>query len=138
MPFIISSICVSRLQGNITRLLFHDRNLFKAIYGSHKFPGRITEPNNGAWWTNLEEDALRVPFGLGVLYSAPAALAAGKAIAAEYFEGVVIQSRQIAIQGGQAMVMENVTFMADRMVPWAGAAIGPVGDKEVTVQSVLK
>ena len=79
----------------------------------------------GEWFSNIEEDLFRVPFGMGVIYNSPSSLAssnskfdAGKGVA-EYIEGCVLLNRTMSLQSGQAMVMEQVTFMADRVVGWS-------------------
>lgn len=73
------------------------------------------------WYNNLEEDIFRIPIGLGVIYSSPANRidsGEGTIIGAEYIESCVLTNKQSAIQAGQAMVMENVSFIADRVLPW--------------------
>ena len=132
------------VQGQISRLMFLGKNILHAIYGREdesEFRGwnnmKYDESNpNGSgstsstttgWWANLEEDLFRIPFGLGIIYKTPRLLADPKAdkdkmiaVGAEYLEGCTIQSRQIGLQSGQAMIMENVSFMADRVIPFSG------------------
>lgn len=117
------------VQGSIGRLLFLGRNLLNAIYANAEFGTGITDRNSkynssaisgdGIWNENLEEDIFRVPFGMGIVYNAPATLADDSVVAgAQYLEVCTLLNRNTAIQSGQAMIMEQVSFMADRLIPW--------------------
>lgn len=117
------------VQGSIGRLLFLGRNLLNAFYANADFGSGITDRNSkyngsaisgdGIWNENLEEDIFRVPFGMGIVYNAPATLADGSVVAgAQYLEVCTLINRNTAIQSGQAMIMEQVSFMADRLIPW--------------------
>lgn len=112
--------------GSIGRMMILGSNMLRALYSmtsaSDVLELDTTAVNNGeedsAWYTNLEEDLFRIPFGMGIVYAAPATMDVGTIYSAEYFEVCVIQNRQASIQSGQAMIMENVSFMADRIVPF--------------------
>ena len=126
------------VQGSIQRLVFIGRNLFRALYGgidittglgvteakthNAKAVGNDSHGQDAAWLHNLEEDIFRVPFGLGLIYSCPGSVAPTggniRHIGGEYLECCVLQSRTTSIQSGQAMIMEQVQFMADRVVPF--------------------
>lgn len=116
------------VQGSIARMMFMGRNLANAMYGRAEFGSDITDRNskyaNGgfadaAWFSNLEEDIFRVPFGLGIIYNSPATLAGNNVVAgAEYIEVCTLVNRNTSIASGQAMIMEQVSFMADRVLPW--------------------
>lgn len=123
------------VQLSISRMMLIGNNLLKSLYANADFGQGITNTNSkydiktgnqeGTWWTNVEEDVFRVPFGLGVIWDAPASLAhaanSGTTVhaGAEYFEVCTLVNRSTAIQSGQAVMMENVTLMADRVVPWS-------------------
>jgi hypothetical protein len=71
----------------------------------------------------LEEDLFRIPFGMGVIYSSPGEkINSGKGgdsnIGAEYIESCVLQSKGNSITPGQTLIMENVSFIADRVLVW--------------------
>lgn len=124
------------IQGSIARMLFVGDNLMRALHKMQSVPDTIAKQANntfnsgsmfnestgrGEWFANVEEDLFRIPFGLGIIYNGPSTLAAGskgKGVA-EYIEGCVLTSRNVAIQSGQAMIMEQVSFMADRVVGWS-------------------
>lgn len=123
------------IQGNISRMMVLGANMLRALYALNNPPGAITGGsnsrfavgNNGmdsTWFVNLEDDIYRFPFGMGIIFNAPATMAGntdggGKnAAGAEYIEFCTVVNRQVASQSGQAMIMEQVTFMGDRVVPW--------------------
>lgn len=128
------------VQGSIGRLVIAGRNTFRSLYQgiNTKTPLGLDARNaklasNGwdsagteksSWFHNLEEDLFRVPFGIGFVFSCPGALA-NKGVASndsfiggEYLECCVLQSRTVSIQTGQTLIMEQVQFMADRLIPW--------------------
>jgi hypothetical protein len=118
--------------GSISRLMILGSNAIKSIYktiAKNAATDKTLETNpfvkvsgsdstSAQWFTNIEEDLFRIPFGLAVVYASPATLDQGKIYAAEYFEVCVLTSRQVTMQTGQATIMENVSFMADRVVPF--------------------
>lgn len=139
----------SPVQGNIARMMVLGSNVYRALYAMTGMLETIDNRNshfavgaNGeksSWYTNLEEDLFRIPFGLGIIYNSPASMAeeSKKSAGAEYIEVCHLVNRQVGFQAGQALVMENVSFMGDRVVPWdayagpeftAGTAENVVGD----------
>lgn len=131
------------VQGNIQRMMVLGNNLIRALYSVTDPASNVAEhpntkfsknqdssPMDNQWFTNLEEDLYRYPFGLGIIYNSPGSRSnEGKESAgAEFLEICHIVSRQVQLQSGQTMVMENVQFMADRVVPWP--AYGEMNDFE--------
>jgi len=115
------------LNISIERVLFDGKNLAAAIYGQADIDSverKNPKYNTGSWYANLEEDLYRIPFGLGIVYKNPRKLAtnasSSEVVAAEYFESCVISSHASGIQAGQTMIMEQVTMLADRRVPFTG------------------
>ena len=117
------------VNGTIGKLMAFGPNLLRALYSqidtesvkhesNNKFSG-ADDTNSAIWFTNVEEDIYRIPFGMGVIYKAPGmeAKSTAEGLGAEYFESMVIVSRSVNVQSGQTMIMENVSFMADRIVP---------------------
>lgn len=123
------------VQGTINRLLFVGDNLLRALHRYQSVPASISANANstyydgamyndsndrGEWFSNVEEDIFRIPFGLGIIYNAPSTMSGGnkgKGVA-EYLEGCTLGNRSVQLQSGQAMVMEQVSFLADRVVGW--------------------
>jgi hypothetical protein len=117
------------VNGTISKLVAFGPNLMRALYSqidaeavkhetNNKFSG-ADDTKSAIWYTNIEEDIYRIPFGMGVIYKAPGMEATNTAegLGAEYFESMVIVNRSVSVQTGQTMIMENVSFMADRIVP---------------------
>lgn len=127
------------VQISMSRIMVVGRNLLNSFYANATFGSDITDRNSkydiqansedGTWWTNLEEDVFRVPFGLGIIWDSAATLAGqSNHAAAEYIEVCTLVNRSQAIQSGQAVLMENVTMMADRIVPWSDYGSAPLSD----------
>lgn len=115
----------SPVQGSIGRMLFLGENLYRALHAYAEIPSLLAKDNtyaiggdDAAWFTNAEEDLFRIPFGMGIIYNSPASLAGKKHAAAEYFECCTLVNKNVSIQSGQSMIMEQVSFMADRVVAW--------------------
>jgi len=114
------------VQGSIGRALFLGQNLYKALYALTDGTDLLADAQvsgtkgdaSSNWYANLEEDLFRVPLGLGIIYRSAGSNAASKNIGADYLEVVSLQSRNVSLQSGQAMIMEQVQFMADRIIPW--------------------
>lgn len=117
------------VSGTFNSMLIYGNNMLRALYaltesgavGSHKnskFAHGDTE--TASWYTNLEEDIFRFPIGIGIIYGAPITAQAGgtNAVGAEYIEVCQIQARSVGITPGQPTVIENVQFIADRVIPW--------------------
>lgn len=73
---------------------------------------------DAGWWSNLSDDLFRVPIGLGVVYNSPGGLNNNSNIGADYIENCQITARSINIQGGGGIIMENISIVADRVIPW--------------------
>lgn len=122
------------VQISIGRMLILGMNTLRAMYANADFGGGISDNNSSfsqnsdsldaAWYTNAEEDIFRVPIGLGIIYNAPASLSYNMETipGAEYFEVCTLVNKNVTLQSGQAMVMEQVTLMADRVIPWCDVA----------------
>lgn len=108
---------------NTLRSLYADARFGKDIYNRNSKYGNIADVDDASWFSNLEEDIFRVPIGLGIIYNAPASLGGymKKCAGAEYFEVCTIVSKQVAMTAHDAMIMENVTMLADRCIPWTSS-----------------
>lgn len=73
---------------------------------------------DAGWWGSLGDDLFRVPIGLGVVYNSPGGLNNNSNIGADYLENCQIMARSISIQAGSGVIMENVSIIADRALPW--------------------
>lgn len=124
------------VQGSIGRVMVLGSNIYRALYALTGLSTPIAQRNSkfsvgdtgdkSSWYTNLEEDLFRIPFGLGIIYNSPASIAADKSstyAGAEYIEMIQLQNRSVGFQAGGAMIMEQVSFMADRVIPWSGNSV---------------
>lgn len=136
----VFGISTAPVQVNMSRIMVVGRNLLNSFYANATFGDDIEDRNSkydikakseeGTWWTNLEEDVYRVPFGLGIIWDSAATLAGESDHhgAAEYIEVCTLVNRSQAIQSGQAVLMENVSMMADRIVPWTDYGSAPLAN----------
>lgn len=116
------------VQGSIGRMIAYGPNLYRALYSltdlatikkNAKFAGVETGAEGKNWFSNLESDLFRIPFGIGIIYQSPTGMEqGGKAIGADYLEVCTLVNRSVGLQSGQTMIMEQVSFMADRVIPW--------------------
>lgn len=123
------------VQGNIQRMMFFGNNMYRALYSLTKSGQIESHPNskyydsgsenNSTWYANLEEDLFRIPFGMGIVYQSPSSNtheSSSVAAGAEYIECMTLANRNVSFQSGQATVMEQVQFLADRVIPWTSFA----------------
>jgi hypothetical protein len=128
----------SPVSAQMSRMLFNGKNLALALYSSTATQENLFSDGSGTndkavqggdsisdakMLTNIEEDLYRTPFGLGIIYHSPrsahdANSGTGTAVGAEYIECCYLQSRSASVQSGQTVVMEQVSIIADRVVPW--------------------
>jgi len=118
--------------GSIGRMIFYGPNLYRALYaqidvnaakGGAKDNTKFSANNDvdDSWYANLEEDLYRIPIGIGIIYRAPKNGNSDSpmlSIGADYIESCQLQNRSIGLQSGQSLVMEQVSFMGDRVIPW--------------------
>ena len=82
------------------------------------------DSNNANFWVNLDNPLFHVPIGLGILFRNKNM----NGIGGFYMELAVIQSFQTQVQMGQAMILENVGLIFDRVVPLAfKGGLSPLG-----------
>ena len=67
---------------------------------------------------NLDSELFLIPFGLGVIFKNKAR----SAIGGFYMELVVIPNYTVSVSAGQAMIMEGVALLFDRLYPLSVAA----------------
>lgn len=120
------------VSGNISRMMILGVNLLRILYAqintsfvmnsANRWSSITGNPNDATWFANMEEDLFRIPFGMGVIYSSPGAkIKDGTSkgnIGAEYIESCVLVGKDNMIRTGQTMIMENVSFIADRVMIW--------------------
>lgn len=138
----------STVSAQMSRAVFYGPNLLKQLYSvintnvvgkpgyglesegkyeddaSANYGGTIYAsffPDNkidAGWWSSLGDDLFRVPIGLGVVYNSPGGLNNNSNIGADYLENCQIAARSISVQAGTGLIMENISIIADRVLPW--------------------
>jgi len=119
----------------MTRLVMNSRNLLRAFYHSAVEAGidvgdrnligteaSYTDRKNQQWWVNLDSPIFRLPIGLGFLFRDRG----GSHIGGVYAELARLQQWSVQIASGQSALMENVSLMSDRFLPFGDSA--HVGD----------
>jgi hypothetical protein len=115
-----------RGKGNITfsigRLFVNGRNLLRVLYTSAIQQGikihQMDDPamaryENEQYVVNLDSELFYVPFGMACLFRDKSRSPVG----AFYIELAMLNTYNIGIASGQAMIMENINGVADRILP---------------------
>ena len=138
----------AQTQWSISRLFVNGRNLLRVL--NHNLmaaggvdptqfddPTAITPESN--FFINLDSEAYYVPFGIGALFRNKV----HDWVGAFYTELAMINSYGIGVNAGQSMIMENVSGVADRIMPMSlievtgyGAG-GRSGVPRATIDAVL-
>lgn len=140
-------------QITVARLVMNSRNLLRAIYHSAVEAGVDvgnraiigTEASyqgreNQQWWVNLDSPIYRVPVGLGIIMRDRG----GSHIGGFYAELCHITQWSLSIASGQAAMMENVSIVCDRILPFgdsttvgilAGMFDTALGDSSITASA---
>lgn len=118
----------SQTTWNIGRLFCNGRNLLRVCYHNAVAGGvdmknfddkPVGENNAEAFYNNLDSELFYVPFGLAAIFRTKMR----DLIGAVYLELCMIQSYGAGFNAGQAMIMENVSGMCDRVVPFRPTAV---------------
>ncbi len=117
----------SQTTWRIGRLFCNGRNLLRVLYhnvvsaaneGSVNLKDLDDSPvatgNTNMYFINLDSELFYVPFGLGVIYKDKV----HDLVGAGYLELCMIQSYGVGLNAGQAMIMEDVSGMCDRVKPF--------------------
>ena len=110
-----------QVSGNIGRLFVNGKNLYRVLYnnafnddGTYKLKDSKPLPHageNSKFLANLDSSLFHIPFGLGVVYRDKAKNTLGGI----YIELVVIPTWGSQINAGSPTIVENTSFMADRV-----------------------
>lgn len=128
-------------QFSIGRLFVNGRNLLRvmhnnAVAGGLKASG-FDDPaslqDNSYYFTNLDSELYYIPFGLGCLFRSKA----HDAIGGFYAELCLLNSYGVSVNAGQNMVMESVSGMADRVLPYTAAGATQAVNDRATLDGIL-
>ena len=112
----------AQTQWSITRLFVNGRNLLKALYHNAETAGidvsKFDDPaaaasSNENFWINLDSELFLIPFGLAFFFRDKV----HNKLGAFYMELCAIQSWSIQVAAGGNTIAENVSGLADRLIP---------------------
>jgi hypothetical protein len=112
----------SQTQWSIARLFINGRNLLRVLYHNavaggadpSQFDDKAALKKNAIFFINLDSELYYIPFGLGAIFRNKS----HDLVGSFYAELCMINSYAIGINAGQNMVLENVTGLSDRLLPW--------------------
>jgi len=113
----------SQTQWNIGRLFINGRNLLRVLYHNavhlgidiDKFDDPAALSKTSKFFINLDSELYYTPFGMGVVIRDKV----HDWLGAFYVELMAINSYSLSINAGQNVILENVSGVADRMLPVA-------------------
>lgn len=119
----------AQTQWNIARLFVNGRNLLRVLYHNaiaakvdvSAFDDQAAAQKDSQYFINLDSELFYVPFGLAAFFRNKAHMPVG----AFYCELSMINSYAVGMTAGQNMILENVSGMADRLLPFSMSSIAP-------------
>jgi hypothetical protein len=132
----------SQTTWRIGRLFCNGRNLLRVLYHNavaaqmpvQDFDDRpVAEEFTETYYINLDSELYYVPFGLAAIFRDKAKDLLG----AVYLELSMIQSYGVGFNAGQAMIMEDVNGMCDRVLPFRPTYVVSPGVPRATIDQVI-
>jgi len=129
----------SQTTWRIGRLFCNGRNLLRVLYHNavsmnlpvQDFDDRpVGQSFQDTYYINLDSELYYIPFGIAAMFRDKAKDFLG----AVYLELSMIQSYGVGFNAGQAMIMEDVNGMCDRVLPWRPTGIS--ADPEVSRDTI--
>lgn len=113
----------AQTQWNIARLFVNGRNLLRVLYHNavaagvevQKMDDQAALSAQSQYFINLDSELYYVPFGMAAFFRNKAHAVVG----AFYCELAMINSYAVGMTAGQNMILENVSGMADRLLPYS-------------------
>jgi hypothetical protein len=111
----------AQTQWTIARLFVNGRNLLRVLYHNavkggievHKFDDPAAKSANSNFFINLDSELYYVPFGLACFFRNKS----HDLVGSFYAELAMINSYAVSANAGQNMILENVSGLADRLLP---------------------
>jgi hypothetical protein len=112
----------AQTQWTIARLFVNGRNLLRVLYHNavmgagmdvSKFDDPAAKSPNSNFFINLDSELYYVPFGLAVFFRNKS----HDLVGSFYSELSMINSYAVSANAGQNMILENVSGLADRLLP---------------------
>lgn len=131
----------SQTTWRIGRLFCNGRNLLRVLYHNavagevpvQEFDDIPARQTDDIYYANLDSELYYVPFGLAAIFKDKIQ----DLIGAVYLELCMIQSYGIGFNAGQAMIMEDVNGMCDRVLPFRPSAVATKEALRQTVDTVI-
>jgi hypothetical protein len=128
-------------QFSIGRLFVNGRNLLRVMHNNAVAGGidakLLDDPaaleKKSYYFTNLDSELYYVPFGLGCLFRSKA----HDSIGGFYAELCLLNSYGVSVNAGQNMIMESVSGMADRVLPYTAATAADSAGTRTTLDAIL-
>lgn len=127
--------------GSIQRLLMQGRNLLRVLTHNSKavnvrwdnFDDPAAKSTNAGFLTNFDSELYLVPFGLASLFRSKM----HDSIGGFYAELTLMNSYQIGYNAGATMIAESVSFLFDRLMPFAADDVAQGNVPRATVDAAL-
>jgi len=111
----------AQTQWTMARLFVNGRNLLRVLYHNatragvavEKFDDPAAKSSKSNFFINLDSELYYVPFGLACFFRNKA----HDLVGSFYCELAMINSYAVQMNAGQNMILENVSGMADRLLP---------------------
>ncbi len=132
----------SQTQWQIARVWINGRNLLRALYHNanevgvpvEQFDDPAAFSSDDQFYTNLDSELYYVPFGLGMIMRSKS----HSMVASSYFELCCIGTWGSGVQAGQAVIMESVSGLCDRVSRFAPSdAMRQRGVPRPTIDAIL-
>jgi len=131
----------SQTTWRIGRLFCNGRNLLRVLYHNavaggvpvQNFDDKPALDTSDMYYVNLDSELYYVPFGLAAIYRDKIS----NLIGAVYLELCMVQSYGVGFNAGQAMIMEDVNGMCDRVLPFRPTEVATGGAMRATVDTVI-
>lgn len=131
----------SQTQWNIGRLFVNGRNLNRVLY-HHAMAGGLDptafdDPaafnQNDQYLINLDSELFYIPFGMGTLFKNKV----HDKIGGFYAELCMVTTYAIGFSAGQNLILENVTGLTDRLLPWNATGAITYAQNRDTVDTII-
>jgi hypothetical protein len=132
----------SQNSWQIARLFCNGRNLLRVLYHNAvagNLPVQdfddspVVASRTEMFFINLDSELFYIPTGIGMIYRDKAK----NLIGAGYLELCMTSSYSLGFNAGQAAVMENVTGLCDRVVPFRPTAVATAAVPRATIDAVV-
>lgn len=132
----------SQTTWRIGRLFCNGRNLLRVLYHNAVAGGVPTQnfddkpvalDASDMYYVNLDSELYYVPFGIGAIFKDKI----HNLIGAVYLELCMIQSYGLGFNAGQAMILEDVNGMCDRILPFRPTEVATGSELRQIVDEVI-